>query len=57
MMLRYSLSLTEEAACVERAVDQVLEGGHRTADVAGGATATSTTAMGDQVVAALGSAG
>ena len=35
MMLRYSLGLTEEAAAVERAVEQTLEGGLRTADIAG----------------------
>ena len=57
MLLRYSLGLTEEAACVERAVDQVLEGGYRTADVAAGGVATSTVEMCRQVVAALGSAG
>jgi len=57
MMLRYSLSLTEEAACVERAVDQVLQDGYRTADVAGGGATTSTTEMGGRVVAALGPAG
>ena len=56
MMLRYSLSLTEEAACVERAVDQVLQTGYRTADVAGGGAAISTAEMGDHVVAALGPA-
>ncbi|PKB63947.1 MAG: 3-isopropylmalate dehydrogenase [SAR202 cluster bacterium Io17-Chloro-G2] len=57
MMLRYSLSLTEEAASVERAVDRVLQDGYRTADVAVGGATTSTAEMGDQVVAALGSAG
>ena len=36
MMLRYSLGLTEEAAAVERAVETTLEGGLRTADIAGG---------------------
>ena len=34
MMLRYSLGLTEEAASVERAVDQALDAGHRTPDIA-----------------------
>lgn len=56
MMLRYSLGLTEEAAAVERAVDQVLESGQRTADVAGGGPATSTAGMGGRVASALGSA-
>ncbi len=54
MMLRYSLGLTEEAASVERAVDQVLASGSRTADIAvGGATPLSTVEMGDQITAAI----
>ena len=58
LMLRYSLGLTEEAAWVERAVDEVLNSGVRTADIAsGGATPASTTEMGAQVVAALGTGG
>lgn len=56
MMLRYSLSLIEEAACVERAVEQVLQGGHRTADISGGVDVATTVDMGDLVVAALGTA-
>ena len=36
MLLRYSLSLTAEADCVERAVDAVLNDGWRTADILGG---------------------
>ncbi len=35
MMLRYSFSLSEEAAAIEDAVDAVLEAGLRTADIAG----------------------
>ena len=54
LMLRYSLGLTEEAAAVERAVEQVLAANHRTADIAAGASgAVSTTQMGDLIVAAL----
>ena len=53
MMLRYSLGLTEEAAVVERAVEQVLAAGGRTPDIAGGGPAVSTTAMGDQIAAAI----
>ena len=34
LMMRYSLGLTEEAAAVERAVDQVLNYGYRTPDIA-----------------------
>lgn len=35
MMLRYSLDLPEEADCIEKAVDDVLNEGFRTADIAG----------------------
>jgi len=54
MMVRYSLGLTEEAASVERAVDQVLASGSRTADIAvAGTTPLSTSEMGDQITAAI----
>lgn len=35
MLLRYSLGLAEEADCIERAVDDVLNAGFRTADIMG----------------------
>ena len=35
MMLRYSFNLEQEAVCIERAVDAVLNKGLRTADIAG----------------------
>ncbi|MGN1303509.1 MAG: isocitrate/isopropylmalate family dehydrogenase, partial [Oscillospiraceae bacterium] len=35
MMLRYSFDLSEEADCIEKAVDSVLEKGYRTADLLG----------------------
>jgi len=35
MMLRYSFDLPREAACIERAVSAVLDGGFRTADILG----------------------
>ncbi len=35
MMLRYSLDLPKEADCIEKAVDDVLNEGFRTADIAG----------------------
>ena len=38
MMLRYSFSLLEEAACIEKAVDAVLGAGWRTADIIGSST-------------------
>lgn len=57
LMLRYSLGLTEEAAWVERAVDQVLSEGYRTADVAAGGEVTNTVDMGTQIITTLGSSG
>jgi 3-isopropylmalate dehydrogenase len=55
LMLRYSLGLTEEAAVVERAVDQVLTQGARTADIATpGAPQVTTVEMGSRIVQALG---
>ena len=54
MMLRASLGLEAEATAVETAVSQVLDAGHRTADIAkSGETKVSTQAMGDLVVANL----
>lgn len=35
MMLRYSFDLSEEADCIEKAVNAVLEEGFRTADIVG----------------------
>ncbi len=54
MLLRSSLGLADEAAAVERAVEEVLAAGHYTADLAEpGQPTVSTHAMGDLVVAAL----
>lgn len=48
LMLRYSLGLDDEAAAVERAVDEALAQGYRTADIAEqGVEVVGTTAMGD----------
>jgi len=50
MLLRHSFHLEEEAACIEGAVSSVLEGGTRTADLAGkGKAAVSTARMGNEV--------
>ena len=38
MMLRYSFGLIEEAECIEKAVDDVLNAGWRTADIIGSST-------------------
>ena len=54
MMVRHSLGLTEEAASVERAVDQVLAQDYRTADIAApNAVSVSTAEMGDRIAAVL----
>ncbi|MGL5676239.1 MAG: 3-isopropylmalate dehydrogenase [Cellulosilyticaceae bacterium] len=50
MMLRYSLGLEEEAKCIEQAVDQVLDKGYRTGDIASeNTTLVGTKEMGDLV--------
>ena len=53
MMLRYSLGRPDLASLIETAVGNVLNQGFRTADIADGGHAVSTTEMGDAVVAAL----
>jgi 3-isopropylmalate dehydrogenase len=54
MMLRYSFDQGEEAAAIEKAVDNVLSGGIRTADImTTGATKVSTEAMGDALLKEL----
>ena len=55
MMLRYSFSLADEADCIEKAVDKVLEEGWRTADLMGGAEGTplSCTEMTEKILAAI----
>ncbi len=54
MMLRYSLAKPEQAERIEAAVQRVLAGGLRTADLwSEGTTRVGTAAIGDAVVAAL----
>ena len=53
MLLRYSLQLKAEADAVERAVDEVLDEGMRTADIAGGASSVGTNEMTEAVIASL----
>ncbi|HKI63359.1 MAG TPA: isocitrate/isopropylmalate family dehydrogenase, partial [Burkholderiales bacterium] len=54
MMLRYSLGNEEAASRIERAVQQVLRQGYRTADIhTAGTRRVGTQEMGDAVVAAL----
>ncbi len=54
MMLRYSLNETDLANKVENAVEQVIERGLRTADIAGNNAVIGTNAMGSAVIDALG---
>ncbi len=50
MMLRYSLGLSEEADIIEKAVEEVLNEGYRTADIAKkGEKTVSTTEMGELI--------
>lgn len=54
MMLRYSFDMDEEAACIEKAVEKVLEDNIRTVDIyKEGMTKVSTSQMGDAVVERL----
>ncbi|UVK78672.1 MAG: 3-isopropylmalate dehydrogenase [Sodalis sp. Ffu] len=47
LLLRYSLGLDDAANAIERAVNQVLEAGYRTADLAGTGKSVGTSEMGD----------
>ena len=53
MMLRYSFGMAAEADDIVRAVDEVLEAGCRTADLAHGAPAMTTEEMTDAILARL----
>jgi 3-isopropylmalate dehydrogenase len=54
LLLRYSLGQEAAAAAIERAVDQVMEAGYRTPDLAGeGLTVVSTGEMGELVAQAV----
>ena len=58
LMLRYSFQMDEAADALAGAVDDVLDAGWRTADIADGTTPADhvlgTTAMGDRIIEALG---
>jgi 3-isopropylmalate dehydrogenase len=57
MLLRHSLGMTAEAEAVERAVDDVLESGHRTLDLAEpGEASIGTAEMGDLIATHIRSA-
>jgi len=53
MALRHSLDLPEAADAIEQGVNDVLDAGLRTADIAGTGPATSTAEMGDAVARAI----
>lgn len=53
MLLRYSLSLEEEAQVVERAVSDAIDSGIRPADIAGNGPSATTVAAADAVLARL----
>ena len=58
LLLRHSLSLEGEADTVEQVVDDVLEAGYRTADLAGlSQAAIGTAEMGDRIAAGIREAG
>lgn len=50
MLLRHSLNMEEEAATIETAVENVLNAGHRTADIAAGGASIGTKEMGQLVM-------
>ena len=50
MMLLYSFGLSKESDAIIRAVDEVLEAGYRTADLAHGAPALTTTEMTEKII-------
>ncbi len=54
MLLRHSLGLEREADLIETAVDNVLQQGHRTRDIAGAGPSIGTVEMGNKVLVALG---
>ncbi|MFC0323124.1 3-isopropylmalate dehydrogenase [Gallibacterium melopsittaci] len=53
MMLRYSFQLEEAAQAIEKAVQQVLAEGYRTADLADQSAPVSTSEMGDLIAARI----
>jgi 3-isopropylmalate dehydrogenase len=54
MMMRFSFGMAEEADTIEKAVDQVLSEGYRTADIMSeGCTCLSCSEMGDAILARL----
>ena len=55
MMLRYSFDLDEEAACIEDAIDRVLDAGYRTADIMSeGCMQIGCREMGDKILEQIG---
>ena len=54
MMLLYAFDLPTEAEAIVNAVDEVLNEGHRTADIAAGGAYLSTTEMTDKIIEKIG---
>jgi len=50
LLLRYSLKLEAEAACIEKAVDETITSGARTADLGGKLT---TRQMADEIISRI----
>jgi 3-isopropylmalate dehydrogenase len=50
MLLRYSLSLEDEARTIEKAVSDAIQAGVRTADLSPAGQAVTTSAAGSQIV-------
>ena len=53
MMLRYSFGLADEADAIEKAVNDTLNAGLRTADIAGGAQFINTAQMTDEIISRI----
>ncbi len=53
MMLRYSFGLEKEADAIEKAVNDTLIAGLRTADISNGGEYISTTQMTDEIISRL----
>jgi 3-isopropylmalate dehydrogenase len=53
MLVRHALDLPDDATAMEQAVERVLAGGLRTADIAAGGHAVSTSALGDRIASEL----
>jgi 3-isopropylmalate dehydrogenase len=53
MLFRHTAKCEEAARCIEEAIESVLDGGYRTADIAGGKQYVGTEEMGEAVLSAV----